>query len=364
MRRHGEGTLWTERRKGRPVRYVVEHQHEGIRRRQRFATLAEAKAALRGTDARVPLAATSRLSDYLASWMSAASSSLRPATRKRYGEIVRLWLVPKLGSYRLDRLTVSAVQSYLFDLPLHPRTISHHRAVLRKALNDAIRDGLLTRNVAALASAPTIPRSTAKWLSHDELADLFAATESTDYHALWVIAGTTGLRAAEMLGLRWEDIDWEAPELRVRYTLQRVDGAWVLAPPKTVESTREVPLTPYAVWALRQHHARQSVASVALGLGEPVGLVFTTPAGQPIHGPNLSKYLRRDLRAVGLPVVTVHQLRHSCASWWLAEGVDIKTVSTLLGHTDPRITMALYLHVSGDLKRDAVARMQRRMEAR
>jgi integrase len=89
--------------------------------------------------------------------------------------------------------------------------------------------------------------------------------------------------------------------------------------------------------------------------------VFTSPNGHPLHGPNLARLLRRDLAAAGLPVVTLHELRHSCASWWLSLGVDIKTVSVLLGHTDPRITGQLYLHVGDEMKRDAARRMQEAM---
>jgi integrase len=252
---------------------------------------------------------------------------------------------------------VAEVRSYLFALPLHPQTASHHRAVLRKALADAMTEGLLSLNVAALARPPTVPRPERRWLSGDELRSLFDATTGTRLHALWVLAGTTGLRSAELLGLSWSDVDLDGGVLRVRHTLHRDAGAWVFRPTKT-RATRSVPLTARAVLALRQHRGRQSHVSLAEGHGTPAGLVFTSPTGHPLHGPNLARLLRRDLVAAGLPVVTVHELRHSCASWWLSLGVDIKTVSVLLGHTDPRITGQLYLHISEGMKRDAANRMQ------
>jgi integrase len=235
--------------------------------------------------------------------------------------------------------------------------------VLRKALADAVTEGLLTRNVAALAKPPTVPRNERRWLSGDELRALFDATTGATHHALWVLAGTTGLRSAELLGLSWADVDMDAGLLRVRHTLHRDSGSWVFRPTKT-RATRAVPLPEYAVSALRAHRARQSGAMLGAGMSDArrEGLVFTTESGRPLHGPNLAKLLRRDLREAGLPVVTLHELRHSCASFWLAEGVDIKTVSVLLGHTDPRITGQLYLHISEPMKRDAADRMQRALE--
>jgi len=366
MRHKGEGSVYAETREGRQKRYVAQLSlGDGKYHRRRFPGTkegkAEAVAYIRATTAHAAPGRTSRLSDYLASWIAAVEKSLAPATLRRYEQICRLWLVPRLGSKRLDRLTVGDVRSYLFDLPLHERTVSHHRAVLRKALNDAIVEGLITRNVAALVKPPTIPQTEARWLSGDELRVLFDATEGARLHALWVLAGTTGLRSAELLGLSWSDIDLDAGGLSVRRTLHRSVGGWSLRPPKT-RATRHVPLTDYAVWALREHRRRQSLDSMAGGHGLPAGLLFTTEAGQPLHGWAPSRYLRRALLDAGLPVVTLHQLRHSCASWWLAEGVDIKTVSVLLGHTDPRITGQLYLHVGPDLMRDAADRMQRALE--
>jgi integrase len=364
MRARGEGSVYSERRKGRPLRYVAQVSlPDGRFHKRRFALKADAVEYIRDTKPAAVPVATSSLSAYLAAWISGVRATLAPATWRRYEQIVRLWLVPNLGKTRLDRLTVAEVRSYLYALPLHPQTVSHHRAVLRKALADAVTEGLLTRNVAALAKPPTVPRNERRWLSGDELRALFDATTGATHHALWVLAGTTGLRSAELLGLSWADVDMDAGLLRVRHTLHRDSGSWVFRPTKT-RATRAVPLPEYAVSALRAHRARQSGAMLGAGMSDArrEGLVFTTESGRPLHGPNLAKLLRRDLREAGLPVVTLHELRHSCASFWLAEGVDIKTVSVLLGHTDPRITGQLYLHISEPMKRDAADRMQRALE--
>lgn len=359
MRRHGEGNLWIERRKGRPVRYVVDHVHKGVRQRQRFDTMDEAKAALRRTDPSVRLTGSTPLSDCLRAWIASARARLAPSTHRRYREIVDLHLIPALGKTRLDRLTVGDVEGYLWSHRQHPQTVYHHRALLRKVLNDEIRDGRLTRNVAALAKPPSVPRTERKWLSGEQLKTLFDGTEDSDYHALWVLAGTSGLRSGELLALSWDDID--PPYLRVVHTLHRIEGEWQFRKPKNPTSARIVPLDGRGVRALKAHRIRQANESQAEGWGTKHGLVFTTPRGEPLHEADLAKHLKRDLLAAGLPVVTLHALRHSCASWLLATGADIKTISRMLGHSTPAITQELYLHVGTDLIRHAVTRAEEAM---
>lgn len=327
-------------------------------------------------------AATSTVADYLAAWISGVRATVSPKTWRGYEQIVRLWLIPNLGRTRLDRLSVAQVRSYLFALtstprrmkdgsvrpPLSEQSAHHHRATLRKALADAVTEGLLTRNVAALAKPPTIRKTERRWLSGDELGRLFDATRPTAdsgsrYHAIWVVAGTTGLRSAEMLGLAWSDVDLDGASLRVRHTLYRnvEAGRWDFLPTKT-RATRVVFLTPLAVDALRLHRVRQAAEGLRHGIDTRDGLVFTTESQYPIHGADLSRFLKADLVKAGLPVVTVHDLRHSAASFLLSTGTPIQVIASLLGHSSPAITGKLYAHVSDDLKRAAVSRMQEAMD--
>lgn len=362
MRAKGEGSLTTERRKGRPLRYLARHTlPDGRRLARRFPYTKEGKeqavAYLKKYGVGAQPASTSSLSDYLDAWLDRVRGTVAPKTWKGYEQIVRVWLKPNLGKARLDRLSAADVEVYLHALPLHPQTVSHHRACLRKALADAERDGLVGRNVASMARPPTIPKDERKWLSPDELSKLFDATVDTPLHALWVLAGTAGLRSGELLGLAWGDVDLDTGMLRVRHTLHREGGEWVLRATKT-RQTRTVYLDDYAVRAMRAHRSRQSRDSLAGGYGTPQGLVFTTEHGTPYHAGDLSRLLARELRDAALPVVTLHALRHSCASWLLATGTDINVVASVLGHSTPAITAALYTHIGEDLKRDAVRRLR------
>ena len=363
MRRRGEGSFYRERRKGRPDRFVVQWSlSNGKRVKRRYETEAEALAALKTT---VParIASTMSVGQYLDSWIATVRITLEPATWSTYEIAIRRWLKPNLGSTRLDRLSVAQVREYLHAVPLHPRTANHHRAILRKALNDAMADGLVDRNVAAMAKPPTVPQHERRWLDATELRALYDSTQDgSRHHALWVLAGTTGLRSAELLGLTWRDLDLDDRILRVRHTLHRVGGEWQLRAPKT-KADRSVPLDDDTVRAMRAHRARQQEDALAGGHGAPRGLVFMSPTGLPIHRHDVPKWLRRDLAEAGLPEVTLHDLRHSPATAWVASGTDIVTVSRLLGHSTPAITMALYVHIGDDLKRDAVDRLSRRLEA-
>lgn len=377
MRARGEGSLTTERRAGRKPRYLARHSlPDGRQKAKRFPFTKQGKVAavdwLRSQTPASLVTSTSTLGDYLAAWLTAVRATLAPTTWNTYETHCRNHILPGLGSKRLNALTPSEVTAFLHSLTWRrelkggttrkasPQTANHIRAILRTALNDAKRDGLIERNPAELAKPPTIPKTERKWLSGDELQTLFDGTAESRFHALWVLAGTTGLRSGELLALGWPDVDLDTRVLRVRHTLHRERGEWVFRPTKTRQE-RTVPLTEYALRTLRLHRARQQERRLASDDEAYWGLVFTSPVGQPLHRANLSTYLRRDLLGAGLPVVTVHALRHSCASWWLREGVDVKTVSVLLGHTDPRITMSLYLHVGDDLKRDAARRLDEAM---
>lgn len=177
-------------------------------------------------------------------------------------------------------------------------------------------------------------------------------------HALWVLATTTGMREAEMLALTWSDVDLEAGRVGVGSTLHRIAGEWKFRDPKTEKSKRDVSLPPVTVAALRAHRARQLLEQARHGVMGREGMVFTTERGQPIHGSNLSKILYAHLGRLGLPRVTVHDLRHSAATVLYAAGVPLPVIADMLGHSTIRVTSDLYRHRVPELSKEAAQRMQ------
>jgi integrase len=300
---------------------------------------------------------------YLTDWLSGLAVRVRPTTATRYRGLMTLHVIPQLGGIRLRRLSVNQVNALLADrlaAGSAPRTVSHIRAVLRKALNDAVRADLLWRNVAALASAPLVPSRRLDPMSQDEALAILAATVSTPNGAVVATALCTGLRQGEILGLRWVDIDLDRGRLRVAGALQHFGGRFHLVEPKSASSRRTIPVPPPLVPILRSHRAAQAKAQLVAGSAweELIpGLVFTTTLGRPLHGVSVTQEFQLACARAQLPRRRFHDLRHGTATLLLAAGVDLKTISTLLGHSTITLTANTYAGVVPALTADAMDRL-------
>ncbi len=231
--------------------------------------------------------------------------------------------------------------------------------MIRRALVDAVRWGLVMRNVAALVTAPRRARSEIRALTPDQARLLLAVAEGDRLGALYMMALTTGMREGELLALRWRDVNLEVALAAVRSTLYRGDGKLRLGEPKTARSRRSVHLTSEAVAALRRHRERQSAERLRLGPAwEDNDLVFANEVGRLVEPQNM---LRRSfvplLERAGLPRIRFHDLRHSTATLLLGAGVHPKIVSEMLGHATVAITLDTYSHVTPAMHRGAAAAM-------
>ena len=361
VRGHNEGTLFRRKRDQRWVAMVT--MPDGRRRSASAASkgegvrlLAELKRQRDQSVTQDPRAL--RLGPYLRRWLVEVRPHLAPATYRKHESICRVHLIPALGYRRVSDLSVGDVRGYLLrsSESLDPQTTRHHRATLRRALADALRDGLVSRNVAALAEAPPMRKAERTYLSTAQVRTVIEEARDERLWPLWVVIVTTGLRVSEALGLAWSDVGPDT--LTVRHQLARVDGRWVRSEPKTRQSRRTIPLTSRAVEALAEQRRRQDAER-----GEhprPIdGLVFTTPDGKPIHSSNVLPAWYRTLRRLGLPRVTTHDLRHSAATILLREGVPLPTIAAILGHSTIRVTADLYAHVIEESKVEAATAMQK-----
>lgn len=288
---------------------------------------------------------------YLAEWLEAARPALRPSTFESYSTITSLHLAPTIGRIPLVKLTVSDVERLLrakTAAGLSPRRVAMVRAVLRRALNRAIKTRMVPLNVAALADGPKQERHKISPLSPDQARAFMTAMAGHRLEGLFVVALTTGLRSGELRALRWQDIDLEARTLSVDAGLARIEGRWQRVPPKSNAGTRTVPLIDRAALALRDHRKRQLVERLAAGsewIGNPFDLVFVSEVGTPLDGSNITHSYQRELARAGLPRQRLHDARHSCASFWIAAGVPIKQVADMLGHSQISLTLNTYAHV-------------------
>jgi len=178
--------------------------------------------------------------------------------------------------------------------------------------------------------------------------------------ALFTVALALGLRQGEALGLRWDAVDFQTGVLTVRAALQRVGKQWQLVEPKSERSRRTIALPRVAVVALRAHRVRQKRERLlAGGDWKEAGFVFTTQIGTPLDPINLTKTFKRLLRVAGLPSIRFHDLRHTAATFLLAQGVDARTIMETLGHSQISLTLNTYSHVLPSLQRDAALRMNK-----
>jgi integrase len=250
---------------------------------------------------------------------------------------------------------VDGLTSRLLAKGLSPRTVAGARITLRKVLGDAVRDGLLHRNVAALSRPPRVETSEAKYLDSTQLRSLLEVAKTDDLIGPQVIiSATTGIRQGELLGLDWADVDLTDRTLTVRQQLGRaVDGSRVLAPTKTQRSRRTIALPQVAVDALTALYEAQD------GPVAPQGLIFRHPLGQPVDGVHMNHRFHRLLERAGLPDMGWHGLRHSAATALLTAGVPLDVVSRTLGHSSVAVTSDVYGHLVVERQQTAASAMDR-----
>jgi integrase len=364
-----EGTI-RKRKDGRWEARVVVTDPAGFRVRRSF--LGRDRGTVRGrledslrAEANGISVATDKLTlgAFLASWLESVEPTVRPRTFQGYEMIVRVHLAPGLGHLRLIRLSPQQVQVFLNARDKSgrsPRTVAIIRAVLRLALGQAERWGLVSRNVAKLVAAPRVVRREIRPLDPPEARRFLDAIADDRDRALYVTALGVGLRQGELLGLSWADVDLEGGTLRVRQALQRVHGELQLVEPKSATSHRIVALPDLVLEALRAHRVRQLEERLASGVRwgpDPWDLVFLTTVGTPMDGPRVTRRFQQVLAQNDLPRQRFHDLRHACASLMLAQGVAPRVVMETLGHSQISLTMNTYSHVAPSLGRDAAERM-------
>jgi len=285
----------------------------------------------------------------------------RANTYKGYRSAVYYHLIPALGHIRLQKLTIGHLQAFYAERAgkLKPATLAHINAALSGALEDALKQGFVGRNVAKLVELPSVERYEGQVLTVEQARKLLEVARGSRLDAVLLVALTTGMRRGELVALHWSDVDLEKGVLQVRYTLSRVRGmGYVEGEPKTKKGRRKILLPSVVVEALREHKTRQGQARVKMGdRWKEYGLVFCNMYGSFFNPDHVWYLFKKLLKAAGLPSVRFHDLRHSAATVLLAAGVPLKVVSELLGHSSVAITVDIYAHVLPEMQQEAVKRM-------
>ncbi|MFC9559599.1 tyrosine-type recombinase/integrase [Agromyces sp. NPDC056965] len=281
------------------------------------------------------------------------ASDRKATTKATYGILARKHIQnAPIGAIALDKLRAKDVEAMVLlmqEAGLASSTVRQTYTVLRAILDAAVRDHYVARNVAALVKRPAVERVEARSLESKEVKAVLAGAEGSRYSTLLSLLSRTGLRRGEALALRWQDVDLDGGELRVRGTLGRVGGELIITEPKTDLSRRAVTISPSTVELLRKHRAAQAAERLRAGeLWADRGLVFATETGGPVDPRNALRALTTAAKKAGVESIGLHTLRHSAASTMLSAGVPLTDVSRMLGHSSVAITGDIYGHVSTD----------------
>lgn len=320
------------------------------------------------------------VSQYLKAWLAdVVTPTVRWKTYRSYEQMVRNHLAKDLpreewkgrkldsaegmGSMKLSRLDLRDFQRFMkakLDAGCSPALVRYLRVVMRVALAHAVSDNLIYRNVAALSKPPRAPKPEMKSLDVEQARRFLDAAKGHRLEALFTAGLSLGLRSGEALGLLWRELDLDSATVRITHGLQRVKGKLVRVEVKSEKGKRTVSLPATCVAALKAHHKRQAVECQFAGEEwREDGYVFTTTIGTPLDDRNVLRAFDGLLTAAKLPKIRIHDLRHTCVSLLAAQGIALKTISEIVGHSDIRLTQNVYQHVFAEAKQGAANAMER-----
>jgi integrase len=356
-------------RRGETWTYVIRSRDRATgRSRPRwvggFSTEAAAKAAR--DEARVAMRrgifvdrSSTTVAAFLREWLQSHSVAVKATTLAGYERDLEIYVIPRIGGLNMQSVRAATVSGLYRELltsggrhgrPLSPVTVDHVHRVLRKAFNDAVDvEELLSSNPVARATRPKAPtREPFNLWTGEQLDGFLGAAARHRLGAFFRLAAYTGARRGELIGMRWEQIDFDSGELIILGSTSTVHGVRIAGTPKSGRS-RVIGLDTVTLDVLRQHMANQDAERLAArnwwqDSGE--NLVFRTADGRPVHTDTPTALMPKLISLAGVPHARLHDLRHLHASTLLLANVPAHVVSERLGHADPTVTLRVYAHTS------------------
>jgi integrase len=322
----------------------------------------------------LPEPSKATVAEYLREWLD-SDHDLSPKTKERYRELAENQIVPHIGKTVLQRLKPKQVGDWHKTLlktgaknggPLSARTVGHAHRVLHRALQIAVDDEVLARNVASVKSPPTVDEEEVEILTRDQIPLVIDKLDGHDLHDIVVIDLNTGMRRGELLALRLSDVDLDRATVSVERSLEETKAGLRFKKPKTKQSKRTIPLPSNAVAVLRERRRKLLETRMALGLGKPNAdtLLFAEPDGSPTPPRRLTTRWREACVSLDLPRVSFHALRHTHASMLIHDGVNVVKISQRLGHKNPTVTLKIYAHLFDKDDREAADAAERAMTSK
>jgi len=359
-RRRREGSIYQRRS---DKRWCATYIDQAGRRRSVYAqshsdVLARLKKRIVDSDNITIKTTNITVGQYLDSWLEDLTPHRRATTIAGY-RIQCATIKRAIGNSALLKLEPGHIQKFINTLcerGLKPSSVRQTITVLRMALKVAVSRNQISRNPSVAGiTLPRVPKRKVEPMTIADCRKILDAVAQDRLQALFVTMLHTGLRRGEALGLHWDDVDLDRRLLRVKTSLTWLNGAAAIGTTKTESSQRTLTLSRTVVAALRAHRVRQHEERLACGPDyKATDLVFTDERGSALSPRSVKRCLDGLLGQAGLPQMRLHDLRHGTATLLLSQSVDIKTISTILGHSNIRTTCDLYLHVSQQGIADAV----------
>ncbi len=305
-------------------------------------------------------------SDFLDSWLETKKHQVAEQTWSYYSQLVRDYIKPKLGMYKLRELSTRRIQDFYNHLVVQGvglRTIEKNHLIIHASLNYSLKYGLIPSNPDSFTDPPKPKKKEMKYLNIEEVKKLLQVAKENNNrnYALYYLAIVTGMRQGELLGLQWKNVDLERGIITVNQNLKRLPkGNLVFGKPKTKTSIRSITIGQETIEVLRIHKEmieRERYNESINDLWKEMDMVFPSTIGTPIDPTNLLKKFRQLLKRVGLPKFRFHDLRHTSASLMLNNGVDVLVASRRLGHSRPSITLDVYGHLLSSMQDSVASKM-------
>jgi len=292
------------------------------------------------------------LKQFILEWLTMKSTTLEPETLKQYKHFALDYIIPELGNIILINLRADQIQT-MYNLYIENgiglRSIEYTHSVFRGCLNHAVKLNILSKNPTDGADPPKPKPEEIIVLNENQIQSFMITVQSLqpEHYALYKLALTTGMRKGEILGLKWEDFDWDRRTLTIKRQLKKESNkGFYFSSPKSKAGIRTIKLGEGIITTLRNHY-RLKIQQRPEFRPEwrEVELVFSREDGSPIRYRWFYKGYKKLLKTAGLPEMTFHGLRHTAATQMLVNGIDILTVSKRLGHSKPSVTLDTYGHM-------------------
>jgi len=351
--RHVSGGWWSRVTTGYDAKGNAKRKAFYGATRDEVVKKAQAFRLKRDAGAFVPVNRDVALSLWLDHWLETfVTPNREPKTVGGYSDCIHLHLRPVIGGIQLRKLTSEDVRKLLAakeKAGLGSYSLLKIRAVLRAALNQAWKEGLIEQNVAAKVTPPKVHTNDPVHLDPKEATYFIESIEGHHLAPFFSFALSTGLRLGEASGLRWEDVDFEQRTVAIRVQLQRIGGKLIHKSLKSTSSRRVLHLSDLAMKALESAKGFQLVETPS----NPLDLVFLNSEGRPLDAKYIDKHLKALLVKAGLKPISFHKLRHSAATLMVAAGVELHQVAKHLGHSQISLTANLYAHGVSESQRKA-----------